>query len=135
MLSQCNQYFPLNTISEWVSYESYTDVCFFRVKILSSPPLAQNLHFNLYLSREGVSEHTMTHAHLPSPKFSSFNLSLPLTQFVVLNVCRLCFCVLASSGWLSQDVHSEEEEIHSSDEEDNSSTSSKEHLDKTVRIH
>ncbi|XP_044042439.1 FYVE, RhoGEF and PH domain-containing protein 6 [Siniperca chuatsi] len=33
------------------------------------------------------------------------------------------------SGWLSQDVHSEEEEIHSSDEEDNSSTSSKEHLD------
>ncbi|XP_038594655.1 FYVE, RhoGEF and PH domain-containing protein 6 [Micropterus salmoides] len=35
------------------------------------------------------------------------------------------------SGWLSQDVHSEEEEIHSSDEEDNSSTSSKEHLDKT----
>ncbi|XP_070785236.1 FYVE, RhoGEF and PH domain-containing protein 6-like [Enoplosus armatus] len=32
------------------------------------------------------------------------------------------------SGWLSQDVHSEEEEIHSSDE-DNSSTSSKEHLD------
>ncbi|XP_037316914.2 FYVE, RhoGEF and PH domain-containing protein 6 [Pungitius pungitius] len=34
------------------------------------------------------------------------------------------------SGWLGQDVHSEEEEeIHSSDEEDDSSTSSKEHLD------
>ncbi|XP_029317402.1 LOW QUALITY PROTEIN: FYVE, RhoGEF and PH domain-containing protein 6-like [Cottoperca gobio] len=33
------------------------------------------------------------------------------------------------SGWLGQDVHSEEEEIHSSDEEDGSSTSSKEHLD------
>ncbi|XP_059181885.1 FYVE, RhoGEF and PH domain-containing protein 6 [Centropristis striata] len=33
------------------------------------------------------------------------------------------------SGWLGQDVHSEEEEIHSSDEEDNSSTSSKEQLD------
>lgn len=31
------------------------------------------------------------------------------------------------SGWLSQDVHSEEDESHSSDEEDNSSTSSKEH--------
>ncbi|XP_019960500.2 FYVE, RhoGEF and PH domain-containing protein 6 [Paralichthys olivaceus] len=37
------------------------------------------------------------------------------------------------SGWLSQDVHSEEEEIHSSDEEDNSSTSSKEHLDEVDR--
>ncbi|XP_040007371.1 FYVE, RhoGEF and PH domain-containing protein 6 [Xiphias gladius] len=37
------------------------------------------------------------------------------------------------SGWLSQDVHSEEEEIHSSDEEDNSSTSSKEHLDEADR--
>ncbi|XP_041637176.1 FYVE, RhoGEF and PH domain-containing protein 6 isoform X2 [Cheilinus undulatus] len=33
------------------------------------------------------------------------------------------------SGWLRQDIHSEEEGIHSSDEEDNSSTSSKEHLD------
>ncbi|XP_034382591.1 FYVE, RhoGEF and PH domain-containing protein 6 isoform X2 [Cyclopterus lumpus] len=33
------------------------------------------------------------------------------------------------SGWLGQDVHSEEEEIHSSDEEDGSSASSKEHLD------
>lgn len=31
------------------------------------------------------------------------------------------------SGWLKQDVHSEEDEIHSSDEEDTSSTSSKEH--------
>lgn len=31
------------------------------------------------------------------------------------------------SGWLRQDIHSEEDEIHSSDEEDNSSTSSKEH--------
>uniref|UniRef100_A0A3B4XF07 FYVE, RhoGEF and PH domain containing 6 n=1 Tax=Seriola lalandi dorsalis TaxID=1841481 RepID=A0A3B4XF07_SERLL len=38
-----------------------------------------------------------------------------------------------SSGWLRQDVHSEEEEIHSSDEEDNSSTSSKEHLDEADR--
>uniref|UniRef100_A0A665WHK3 FYVE, RhoGEF and PH domain containing 6 n=1 Tax=Echeneis naucrates TaxID=173247 RepID=A0A665WHK3_ECHNA len=37
------------------------------------------------------------------------------------------------SGWLRQDVHSEEEEIHSSDEEDNSSTSSKEHLDEADR--
>ncbi|XP_054480405.1 FYVE, RhoGEF and PH domain-containing protein 6 [Anoplopoma fimbria] len=37
------------------------------------------------------------------------------------------------SGWLGQDVHSEEEEIHSSDEEDNSSTSSKEHLDEADR--
>lgn len=36
------------------------------------------------------------------------------------------------SGWLRQDVHSEEE-IHSSDEEDNSSTSSKEHLDEADR--
>lgn len=42
-------------------------------------------------------------------------------------------CVLASSGWPMQDVHSEEEEIHSSDEEDNSSTSSKEHLDEADR--
>jgi len=34
------------------------------------------------------------------------------------------------SGWLGQDVHSEEEEeLHSSDEEDDSSASSKEHLD------
>lgn len=31
------------------------------------------------------------------------------------------------SGWVSQDIHSEEDEIHSSDEEDNSSSSSKEH--------
>ncbi|XP_074554580.1 FYVE, RhoGEF and PH domain-containing protein 6 [Halichoeres trimaculatus] len=37
------------------------------------------------------------------------------------------------SGWLRQDIHSEEEEIHSSDEEDNSSTSSKEHLDEADR--
>ncbi|XP_062238684.1 FYVE, RhoGEF and PH domain-containing protein 6-like [Platichthys flesus] len=39
------------------------------------------------------------------------------------------------SGWLSQDVHSEEDEdeIHSSDEEDNSSNSSKEHLDEADR--
>ncbi|XP_047431140.1 FYVE, RhoGEF and PH domain-containing protein 6 isoform X2 [Mugil cephalus] len=37
------------------------------------------------------------------------------------------------SGWLGQDVHSEEDEIHSSDEEDNSSTSSKEHLDEADR--
>ncbi|XP_029969689.1 FYVE, RhoGEF and PH domain-containing protein 6-like [Salarias fasciatus] len=38
------------------------------------------------------------------------------------------------SGWLSQDVHSEEdEEIHSSDDEDNSSTSSKEQLDEADR--
>ncbi|XP_019133983.2 FYVE, RhoGEF and PH domain-containing protein 6 [Larimichthys crocea] len=39
------------------------------------------------------------------------------------------------SGWLRQDVHSEEEEeeIHSSDEEDNSSTSSKENLDEADR--
>uniref|UniRef100_A0A3Q1D758 FYVE, RhoGEF and PH domain containing 6 n=1 Tax=Amphiprion ocellaris TaxID=80972 RepID=A0A3Q1D758_AMPOC len=37
------------------------------------------------------------------------------------------------SGWLGQDVHSEEEDIHSSDEEDNSSTSSKEHLDEADR--
>ncbi|KAM4569972.1 FYVE, RhoGEF and PH domain-containing protein 6 [Odontesthes bonariensis] len=37
------------------------------------------------------------------------------------------------SGWLRQDVHSEEEEMHSSDEEDNSSTSSKEHLDEADR--
>ncbi|KAI9543016.1 hypothetical protein NQZ68_013947 [Dissostichus eleginoides] len=37
------------------------------------------------------------------------------------------------SGWLGQDVHSEEEEIHSSDEEDNSSSSSKEHMDEADR--
>nr|XP_020502241.1 FYVE, RhoGEF and PH domain-containing protein 6-like [Labrus bergylta] len=37
------------------------------------------------------------------------------------------------SGWLRQDIHSEEEEIHSSDEEENSSTSSKEHLDEADR--
>ncbi|XP_074481175.1 FYVE, RhoGEF and PH domain-containing protein 6 [Sebastes fasciatus] len=37
------------------------------------------------------------------------------------------------SGWLGQDVHSEEEEINSSDEEDNSSTSSKEQLDEADR--
>ncbi|KAM9334667.1 FYVE, RhoGEF and PH domain-containing protein 6 [Symphorus nematophorus] len=37
------------------------------------------------------------------------------------------------SGWLRQDIHSEEEEMHSSDEEDNSSTSSKEHLDEADR--
>ncbi|XP_072309813.1 FYVE, RhoGEF and PH domain-containing protein 6 [Eucyclogobius newberryi] len=37
------------------------------------------------------------------------------------------------SGWMRQDVHSEEDEIHSSDEEDNSSTSSKEHLNEVDR--
>ncbi|XP_068443005.1 FYVE, RhoGEF and PH domain-containing protein 6 [Clinocottus analis] len=37
------------------------------------------------------------------------------------------------SGWLRQDVHSEEEEVHSSDEEDGSSSSSKEHLDEADR--
>ncbi|KAM9846018.1 FYVE, RhoGEF and PH domain-containing protein 6 [Aulostomus maculatus] len=37
------------------------------------------------------------------------------------------------SGWLGQDVHSEEEELHSSDEEDNSSASSKEHLEEADR--
>ncbi|XP_029018613.1 FYVE, RhoGEF and PH domain-containing protein 6 [Betta splendens] len=36
------------------------------------------------------------------------------------------------SGWLTQDVHSEEDEPHSSDEDD-SSTSSKEHLDEADR--
>lgn len=41
---------------------------------------------------------------------------------------------MATSGWLRQDIHSEEEEeIHSSDEEDNSSNSSKEHLDEADR--
>ncbi|XP_068611570.1 FYVE, RhoGEF and PH domain-containing protein 6-like [Brachionichthys hirsutus] len=41
------------------------------------------------------------------------------------------------SGWLTQDVHSEEEEMHSSDDEDNSnsSSSSKEHLDEADRQH
>ncbi|CAN9508484.1 unnamed protein product [Ophioblennius macclurei] len=38
------------------------------------------------------------------------------------------------SGWLRQDVHSEEDEdVHSSDEEDDSSTSSKEQLDEADR--
>lgn len=37
------------------------------------------------------------------------------------------------SGWLRQDIHSEEDEIHSSDEEDDSSTSSKEHISQVDR--
>lgn len=46
----------------------------------------------------------------------------------------ICVRVTRSSGWLTQDIHSEEEEeIDSSDEEDNSSTSSKEHLDEADR--
>lgn len=41
---------------------------------------------------------------------------------------------MASSGWLGQDIYSEEEEgSHSSDEEDNSSSSSKEHLSEADR--
>ncbi|CAL9682774.1 unnamed protein product [Knipowitschia caucasica] len=37
------------------------------------------------------------------------------------------------SGWLEQNVHSEEDQIHSSEEEDNSSTSSKEHMNEVDR--
>lgn len=102
--------------------------------------------FNLYLSREGVSEYKLillsvlswvsfTHPNIPpwGKKLKSALFSLSRCPWASCWMCGLC--VSSSSGWLRQDVHSEEEEeeIHSSDEEDNSSTSSKEHLDEADR--
>lgn len=66
-----------------------------------------------------------------SPTFSSL---LPHSVIYYLTVLCLFVSVMASSGWLGQDIYSEEEEgSHSSDEEDNSSSSSKEHLSEADR--
>lgn len=79
--------------------------------------------------REGL----ILNKHRLTPTFSRC-LTLSFTSILCLFVS-----VMASSGWLGQDIYSEEEEgSHSSDEEDDSSSSSKEHLseaDRQVIVH
>lgn len=85
--------------------------------------------FSGYLSREGFSGHTLPHS---SPALFSIQTFKDSFQSKACVLVQSGPCVLRSSDWLRQDVHSEEDELHSSDD-DNSSTSSKEHLDEADR--